>query len=125
MNRKIIFFSSILFFIVIITFLQRRISIYDMKFYYGKDGGIIARILSVWVMSGIFYSIMAQNKPFLYLILGLLIGVITTLITYIFTSFILGNLVYLDLIFQLASCFIFIKLFFSVEKYLNQKSTLN
>lgn len=56
MERRIKFFILILVTSTVIIYINNRIANYDMRFYYGKDDGILIILQSIILLSALFFS---------------------------------------------------------------------
>ena len=68
--------------VVVILYIDKGISNYDMKFYQGKDNGYFKRIESVVLFSSVFFFIVPRQFRLLQLLKGFFIGIASVIISY-------------------------------------------
>src|SRR5688572_24192897 len=94
MVRQILFLLFIVATAITIWYLSDRINAYDLRFYHGKDNGYLTRIESICILSSIFWLLMSdyskiKNKVmlpvagFFSVILGLIVGLLSSIASYI------------------------------------------
>lgn len=88
-----------------------------MRFYYGKDDGVIVRVESIIILSGLYFLVLSRQKRILNLLKGFLIGLISTIMTW-FLIFMpaTGFTDKSDLIFHFSACILSILAFLKFEK---------
>jgi hypothetical protein len=120
MNRKIRFLILMILIVSIIIFVQWNISIGNPDFHSGKDGGMFIIFESILVLGTIFFVVMSNTKKILFLFLGFIISLVSTIIIYL----VLGFSNFLENVpFHIISCLGFIASFFYIEKLINKNTT--
>ena len=116
---KILILTLLDFYVVI--YLDKKISLYDLDYYHGKDNGFISRLEWACLISSIFFLIMTKRKRILSMFLGLLIGFISI----IFCSFLISEYTILSPVWGqfLASILYILTFFLTIYriKYFNSK----
>jgi hypothetical protein len=120
MERRIKFSILLLVITAVIFYLNNRIENYDMRFYYGKDDGVIAILESNILLSSLFFLIMTRQNRGRNSLIGLFIGLIASIISY-FAIMPFANDVYFGLTFHITSCIVFVTIFFIIEKFRSGK----
>ncbi len=121
MGRKIKFIILILLIVIVIAYLEWKISSGDLNFHYGKDGGIFRRLESILIFGPIFFLVMTKKKHILFLFLGFLVSILCSIIIYLLLGF--CN-VYPDLPFHILTCLTIVILFFYIEKLILKTKTI-
>ena len=114
LKRRTKLIALIICIFIIIFYLEYRINT-DSNFHYGKDEGFFIRIKTILIFSPIFFLIMAKHKKIIMMLLGLLIGFVSIIISYLFSALFV-EFRYSGLIFSLLSALIYIVNFFLIEK---------
>lgn len=106
---------------IIVFYFDHKISTYDMRFYSGKDDGLLIVFESIVIFSATFFLIMSKQKRVLNVIIGFFIGIFTGVFTYIIIALSIEK--YLDniiLSYHIIAVLLCIKLFFVIEKLLTK-----
>jgi hypothetical protein len=121
MLKMKLFFLSIIT-IIVILYIDTGIYNYDLRFYYGKDDGAIMRIQSIILLSGFSFFVLSQKKRFKNLLVGLLVGFVSSILCWFFVAIPLYSLTHRsDTIFHFASCGLSIFVLFKLENRQNGK----
>jgi ABC-type multidrug transport system permease subunit len=115
--RKIKLIVFIIITTIVIIYVNNRIAAYDMRFYNGKDDGVLARLESVCILSILFFLFMCKQNRIINLILGFIVGLISSIVCYFAAMFISND----DLLFHVLSCVCFVMVFFAIEKFRSLK----
>ncbi|MGZ4048180.1 MAG: hypothetical protein ACXVPU_05605 [Bacteroidia bacterium] len=115
MERRIKFFILLFVIATVIIYINNRIENYDMRFYNGKDDGIVVILESTILLSSLFFSIMTRQNWAKNVFIGLLVGLIASIISY-FAIMPFANDNYFGLTFHITSCIAFMTTFFIREK---------
>jgi drug/metabolite transporter (DMT)-like permease len=118
--RKIKLIVFLIIASAVIFYLNKRIAVYDMRFYSGKDNGFVVRIESICMLSTLFFFMMCKQKRILNSILGFVIGIISSVVCY-FVAFIFIDNSNTGLLFHILSCLYFVMVFFLIERRRNKK----
>ena len=121
MTRKIKLIILISIIASVIALLKWRISAFDLRFYYGKDGGIFRRLESILLLGSIFFMVMPNSRRIIFFIVGFFLSLFSSILLYIALGFL--NLFESDLPFHILACLIFIILFFSTEEMIAKTTT--
>nr|WP_294944423.1 hypothetical protein [uncultured Mucilaginibacter sp.] len=78
---KAILLATIVF--VVIFYVDRRIKLYDMSFYQGKDDGISARVSSIIFLSFLLFINYAKQRKIRIGLIGALVGYIASILGFI------------------------------------------
>ena len=89
---------------IIVWWLNSRIESYDLRFHFGKDGGMFVRFVSVVLLSGVFYVVMAEHNYIWNFFRGFFVGIACFFIT----AAIWGQFADYGLNFHLVTCATFI-----------------
>jgi hypothetical protein len=108
MTRINISILLIILMVIASYYINYQIEIYNMDYYYGKDNGAFRQLESIIIFSTLFYLIVSKSKKIIFTLLGLFIGVLSGIVTYLITG--------TGLSFPLFACLIQIILFFILEK---------
>jgi hypothetical protein len=93
-----------------------------MRFYYGKDDGIIVRVESIIILSGLYFLVLSRQKIILNLLKGFLIGFISTILTWFLILMLTSGFTdKSDLIFHFSACVVSILLFLKLEQSFGRK----
>lgn len=109
--KKISFLIAIM--IIVVSFVDYGIVEEDIRFYMGKDDGFSLRFESVCCLSAIFYSAVTTRNRIAMFFVGILIGVLCSIISYLIWFFCLNDR---GLSFQVITCFLFTLTFFILKK---------
>ena len=129
MTRRTRFPILIVLITIVIIYIQWNISTGNPNFHYGKDGGIFRMLESILFLGSTFFIVMSNTKRILFLFLGFLISLISSIIVYLLLSGIIVYLVpdfkslYENVLFHVISCVLFITLFFYIEKLITKTTT--
>ena len=115
---KIIVFLALLSFAVL--YLNNRINSFDMRFYYGKDDGVFARLELIVISSTLFFFFMARKNRIFNLAIGFIIGLFSGVISYFLAVFIPSN-TFFDFSYPMIATSLFIIAFFQMEKLFTPK----
>jgi hypothetical protein len=101
--------------LIVIFYIDNRITLHDLDYYNGKDGGLIIRFETAIIMSAVYFFLLTKKNKIIFFFLGVIIGVLSTFISYL----ILGKLTSLnDVFYQLTTTILFIWAFHFIEKKL-------
>jgi|GEM_PF-981322 len=98
-----------------IWYLSIRISSYDLRFYSGKDNGYSVRLVSICVLSSIFWALMPDRGSIKYGLAGFVIGIASAFIAYFLMVSFEENATN-QIIFHVLACFIFMITFYLIHK---------
>lgn len=115
MNRQTRFVLFLAFAATVILFLNDRINRYDLRFYFGKDNGDLARLGSTCLLGAVFFVVMGRGHSISQMLAGFVTGLCSGIVCY-FAVVVPFNGIYTGLIFQALSCLSFILIFFLIEK---------
>jgi len=112
---------------IVIYYINERIWAYDMRFYSGKDNGAIVVIESTAILSSLFYLFMSKRYKFIQFVGGGLLGVISSIVSYLIVALFRLDKILNDLIltFHILGCIIFIIIFFLIERSIEFHPTNN
>ena len=115
MIRPIKLILFIILTLTIIIFLNAKIDNNDLRFYFGKDDGYIARLESICLLAALFFCIMSRHRKLLRTFVGFLVGLFSGLICYFLIVVWLDNK-FTGLVYHFLSCALFILFFYFIEK---------
>lgn len=121
MTRPIRLLLFLIFTGIIIWFLNSRIDSNDLRFYSGKDNGYFARLESICILSAIFWTIMSDQNKIKNFFIGLLIGLLSSISSYLVMLNFEENAIN-QLIFHIIACLIFITTYFIMNITLIKKN---
>ena len=98
-----------------IWYLSAQINSYDLRFYSGKDNGYFVRLQSICILSTFFWTLMTNHSRIKYGLAGFFIGLISAFVAY-FSLISLEENATSQVIFHLLACFIFMTMFFILNK---------
>ncbi len=109
MIRKVT--ALILFLLMIFTslYLKSQIDAFNMDFYSGKDNGAFVQLESILIFSFVFFALISRRNKILYGFLGLIVGVISSVICYL----IFGT----EILFPFSASLLVIFIFYLLDKF--------
>lgn len=121
MIRVIKFIILIFITVIVIIYINHKIAIYDLRFYFGKDNGLVIIFKSIIILSTLFYLLMAKNRLLLYAFIGFITGIISSIFVYLIIAISIekhsDNMM---LIFHINAMLVSIILFFVIENILQK-----
>lgn len=113
MKKYLLEGGLIFIYLIVVLFIDYKINLLDLNYYNGKDGGLMLRFETSIIMSVVFFIVMSKNNKILFSLLGIIIGVFSTIISYL----LLGSFTTLDDVFyQLGAIFLFTAIFHFIDK---------
>jgi hypothetical protein len=122
--RMLKLFILVMIMSIIIYYVNSRIKAFDMRFYHGKDDGAFVIIESISIISSVFYLVMSRKYRIIHFFGGLLIGLISSIISYLLVSaFYIDKILNdFELTFYILGCVFFITTFFLIDKIIESRS---
>lgn len=105
-QRKVVIFLSIM--TLIVMWIDYHIESRNMAFYTGKDNGFLVRIISICLLSALFYGFLAKKNHIPMSFVGFLAGLICSFISYLVWFLFLDDY---GLSFHIIACVLFMLLF--------------
>lgn len=127
--KKIRLTLSVIVIAIVVAYINFEISSGNSNYYFGKDDGVIVRVESVCILSALFYPFMSSGnilRKLLQLVVGFLIGILSSLTSFIILysfSSILSNTNVVGLLIHILACIIFILTFFLKNKFQSKITT--
>jgi len=69
--------------LVLVIYLNYKISSFDLRFYYGKDDGFFTRLEATCLMSCLYFGLLSKKRKLLFSIVGFVVGILSILISYL------------------------------------------
>lgn len=100
--------------LIVIFYIDYKIKLPDLRYYNGKDGGLIARFEVTIFMCIIYFLILSRKNKIIFSLYGFIVGLISMTICYL----IIGKLTTLNEIFyQLTATLLYVLVFHFIDKY--------
>ena len=112
MPKKIKIILMLLLVFCVVLVIDNRIYTQDLRFYQGKDNGFSARLISVCLLSALFYSVLTENHKVKMFVFGFVIGLVASISSYFIWFFFFDDY---GLSFHVIACTLFIILYFFNE----------
>jgi len=106
----------LIIFAVVFWHINNEIESYNMDYYHGKDNGAFVQFNSICVFSTVFFFFMSKRSKILNGILGLLLAVMVSIITYL----LIGD----GLPFSIISSLMLILIFFIIDYARNKRKKI-
>lgn len=108
MIRKVT--ASILFLLmmVISLYVKSQIDAYNMDYYSGKDNGAFVQLESILIFSFVFFVLISSRNKIIFGCLGLVVGVISSIICYL----IFGT----EILFPVSASLLIMLIFYLIDK---------
>lgn len=120
MSRKLKIIVFLVLLLFAILYLNNRINAFDIRFYFGKDNGVLARFELIVISGALFFFFIARKNRIFNLALGFIIGIFSGIISYFLAVFIPSE-TFFNYSYHVVATILFIIAFFQLEKIFTSK----